>query len=224
MQEPPHDGGWACVGGHGGLAGGGWLAGWLPLLLLLLKPLCLSGPMVGVLLPPLLTSLWLTPALACLPSSCLQVGAVLKSYFAEVGAGLGGLAGWLVGWAGWQLCAQAHQLQQPAPTCSRATPASAQPSILPPATHTLHPFPPLPLSLSPLPLPQKIGKRPEELSVVSVMPCVRKQGEADRMMFHTREGQARRVRTPTACPPAACCLSAGWGWGWGCPAGSLSWC
>ena len=58
--------------------------------------------------------------------------------------------------------------------------------------------PPSPSSPS-LPLPQKINKRPEELSVVSVMPCVRKQGEADRMMFHTREGQAR-------CAPATACL------------------
>ena len=34
--------------------------------------------------------------------------------------------------------------------------------------------PPSPSSPS-LPLPQKINKHPEELSVVSVMPCVRKQ-------------------------------------------------
>lgn len=40
-------------------------------------------------------------------------------------------------------------------------------------------------------LPQKIGKRSNEISVVSVMPCVRKQGEADRMMFHTPDGAAR---------------------------------
>jgi hypothetical protein len=38
---------------------------------------------------------------------------------------------------------------------------------------------------------QRIGRRAEELSVVSVMPCVRKQGEADRMMFHTPGGTAR---------------------------------
>ena len=42
-----------------------------------------------------------------------------------------------------------------------------------------------------LPLPQKIGKRADDISVVSIMPCVRKQGEADRMMFHTPDGAAR---------------------------------
>lgn len=40
---------------------------------------------------------------------------------------------------------------------------------------------------------EKIGKRSNEISVVSVMPCVRKQGEADRMMFHTPDGAAREV-------------------------------
>lgn len=38
---------------------------------------------------------------------------------------------------------------------------------------------------------QKIGVKPQDMSVVSIMPCVRKQGEADRMMFHTPEGAAR---------------------------------
>lgn len=45
----------------------------------------------------------------------------------------------------------------------------------------------------PLPGLQKIGKRPGDMSVVSVMPCVRKQGEADRMMFHTPDASARCV-------------------------------
>ncbi len=46
----------------------------------------------------------------------------------------------------------------------------------------------------PTPCPQKIQRRPSEISVVSVMPCVRKQGEADRMMFHTPDGSARCAR------------------------------
>ena len=50
-----------------------------------------------------------------------------------------------------------------------------------------------PPAARPAALPQKIHKKPSELSVVSVMPCVRKQGEADRMMFHTPEGSARWV-------------------------------
>jgi len=61
-----------------------------------------------------------------------------------------------------------------------------------------HPSPLLPLLIPPscspylfFPLPQKIGKRPTDISVVSVMPCVRKQGEADRMMFHTPDGGSR---------------------------------
>ena len=46
-----------------------------------------------------------------------------------------------------------------------------------------------------LPLPpasQRIGRRPEDLLVVSLMPCVRKQGEADRLPFATPSG-AREV-------------------------------
>lgn len=40
---------------------------------------------------------------------------------------------------------------------------------------------------------EKIGKQAGEMSVVSVMPCVRKQGEADRIMFTTPDGGARDV-------------------------------
>lgn len=40
---------------------------------------------------------------------------------------------------------------------------------------------------------EKIQRRASDISVVSVMPCVRKQGEADRMMFHTPDGSARDV-------------------------------
>ena len=39
---------------------------------------------------------------------------------------------------------------------------------------------------------QKLGKQEAELSVVSIMPCVRKQGEADRIHFQTKTG-AREV-------------------------------
>ncbi|KAG7666757.1 putative NADP-reducing hydrogenase subunit HndD [Nannochloris sp. 'desiccata'] len=39
---------------------------------------------------------------------------------------------------------------------------------------------------------QKIGKSDSELSLVSIMPCVRKQGEADRIHFQTKTG-AREV-------------------------------
>jgi iron-only hydrogenase group A len=39
---------------------------------------------------------------------------------------------------------------------------------------------------------QKIGKTDSELSVVSIMPCIRKQGEADRIHFQTKTG-AREV-------------------------------
>ncbi len=34
----------------------------------------------------------------------------------------------------------------------------------------------------------KLGVDPKNLVVVSIMPCVRKQGEADRIMFHTDDG------------------------------------
>lgn len=54
--------------------------------------------------------------------------------------------------------------------------------------------PPPPPAARPGRLPQKIGKRPSDISVVSVMPCVRKQGEADRMMFHTPDGGSRCAR------------------------------
>lgn len=54
-----------------------------------------------------------------------------------------------------------------------------------PACDTHSPFLPRP------PAPQKIQRRASDISVVSVMPCVRKQGEADRMMFHTPDGSAR---------------------------------
>lgn len=38
------------------------------------------------------------------------------------------------------------------------------------------------------PCSQRIGRRPEDLLVVSVMPCVRKQGEADRLPYQTHSG------------------------------------
>lgn len=35
---------------------------------------------------------------------------------------------------------------------------------------------------------KKIGRQPQEVVVVSIMPCLKKQGEADRMMHQTQEG------------------------------------
>lgn len=35
---------------------------------------------------------------------------------------------------------------------------------------------------------RKIGRSPHEVVVVSIMPCLKKQGESDRIMHQTEEG------------------------------------
>ena len=62
-------------------------------------------------------------------------------------------------------------------------------------------------------LAQRIGRAAGELCVVSIMPCVRKQGEADRIMMQTDDGARPVLHHPalsltlSPCLPKNCCTA-----------------